>query len=92
MERDHDPQGISLDAWLDAVRAELAGSPGAAAPALGRDEQRALLELTRVAAHRSERIAAPITAFLVGLALAPVDPGRRAAEIVRLTAALDRRD
>lgn len=75
---------LTLDQWLAAVRAALETDFD-----LSRDEQRALLNLTRVAAHRSERIAAPLTAFLAGMALAPHDPARRATEIDRLTAALE---
>ena len=64
--------GVSLDAWLAILRAV----PELAAVEVTRDEQRALLDLTRVAAHRSERIAPPITAYLVGLVLAPASPRR----------------
>lgn len=78
-------QVLNLDAWV----ALLQTVPGLEAARVTRDEQRALLDLTRVAAHRSERIAAPITAFLVGLALAPLDPEARARRIRELVARLD---
>ena len=42
----------NLDAWLEAVRRQLGTDL-----ALSTDDQRALLDLTRVAAHRSQRIA-----------------------------------
>ncbi len=76
---------LALDAWLALVReaASLESGP------VTRDEQLALLDLTRVAAHRSERIAAPITAFAVGVGLAGLEPAERALRIRRLTAALD---
>lgn len=75
---------VSLDRWLEAVCRALG-----AEVALSTDDQRALLDLTRVAAHRSERIAAPLTAFLAGIALADTDAAARAAAIDRLTAALE---
>ena len=77
--------GTSLDAWLAILRAV----PDLAAVEVTRDEQRALLDLTRVAAHRSERIAAPITAYLVGLVLASADPAQRAERIRGLAALLE---
>jgi Domain of unknown function (DUF6457) len=85
MERGGASEGLGLDAWLALVQR---------APELGRvsvssEEQRAMLDLARIAAHRSERIAAPITAYLVGLALAQLDPAARAAAIRGLVAGLD---
>ncbi len=77
--------GVSLDAWLAILRAV----PELAAVEVTRDEQRALLDLTRVAAHRSERIAAPVTAYLVGLVMASADPARRAERIRVLADVLD---
>ncbi len=77
--------GMSLDAWLAILRAV----PELAAVEVTRDEQRALLDLTRVAAHRSERIAAPVTAYLVGIVMASADPARRAERIRGLADALD---
>ena len=77
--------GVSLDAWLAILRAV----PELAAVEVTRDEQRALLDLTRVAAHRSERVAAPITAYLMGLVMASVDPAQRAERIRGLADVLD---
>jgi hypothetical protein len=77
-------QQMTLSQWLDAVRRQLGTDLD-----LSTDDQRALLDLTRVAAHRSERIAAPLTAFLAGMALTDLDPARRADEIRRITAALE---
>jgi hypothetical protein len=51
--------------WLARVR-ELAGPE--AGPSLTQAEQDVLLDLARVAAHRSERITAPLTTFLAGVA------------------------
>jgi hypothetical protein len=84
-DRSEPADGLSLDAWL----ALLQEVPGLAAVEVSRDEQRALLDLTRVAAHRSVRAAAPITAFLVGLALASSEPAQRAARIRHFTALLE---
>jgi uncharacterized membrane-anchored protein len=60
---------LSLSAWMDRLRAALSVD-GEAATDLSADEQRLILELARVAAHTSERIAAPLTTFVAGLALA----------------------
>jgi hypothetical protein len=75
---------MTVRQWLDALRDELGTDLD-----LSTDEQRALLDMTRVAAHRSERIAAPLSAFLAGLALADSEPTQRAAAINRVTAALE---
>jgi hypothetical protein len=56
---------IPLDEWLDRVHAAI--GPGAGR-ALTPDERTVLLDLARVAAHRSERITAPLTTFLAGVA------------------------
>ncbi len=77
--------GLSLDEWLARVLAE----PGMAGVNVSRDEQRALLDLARIAAHRGERIAAPITSYAVGLALASVPPEQRAGHVRRLVEALE---
>jgi len=50
----------SGEEWVDAFCARL----GAAAPTV--DERRAVLALAGVAAHASERIAAPIACWLAG--------------------------
>ena len=49
----------------------------------------ALLDLARVAAHASERWAAPVSTWLAGLALADVERTERAERIARLVAALE---
>ena len=85
MDGTSETQGLNLDAWVALLQAV----PGLESARITRDEQRALLDLTRVAAHRSERIAAPITAFLVGLALAPLEPEVRAGKIRELAIRLD---
>lgn len=54
-----------FDSWLGAAAAEL-GRPELA---LSAEQQTALLELARVAAHSVARPAAPLTTFLAGYAL-----------------------
>ena len=78
---------LSLSVWLDIVLHELPG--GAAAPSAA--EQAAILDLARVAAHGSERIAAPISAYLVGLAYAARPADERAAALQALVANLEAR-
>lgn len=51
--------GMTLDGWVDLVRAELA---------LGPVDRDLVLDLARDVAHGVARPAAPLTAFLVGLA------------------------
>lgn len=82
----------SLAEWLDELRAAL--SAGGTAPPdanldLSRGEQRALLDLTRVAAHSSERIAAPLSAFVLGAAWASVASDERERRLRDLTARLE---
>lgn len=53
--------------WLDRLRTELGDDPRLA---LSTDEERLLLDLARIAAHASERTAAPLATFLAGMAFA----------------------
>ena len=62
--------------WIDAFAAEI----GADAP--GDDEFDAILELAAVAAHASERIAAPVACWIGGTAGASLAELRAAAERV----------
>ena len=65
-----------MEEMLELVREKL----GPDAPSVSEDEAEAVLELARVVAHApgSERRAAPVTAYLVGLALAGAAPEARA--------------
>lgn len=63
--------------WLDLLRAQLPDP----SPAVRDKEIDALLDLARVAAHISERWSAPISTFVVGVALAEVPPEERAQRI-----------
>jgi hypothetical protein len=81
---------LSLADWMERVRAslDLEGSQGDAAAELSAEEERLILELARVAAHTSERIAAPLTTFVTGLALAGLPPERRTQRLRELLAQL----
>jgi hypothetical protein len=69
--------------WIDTFAAEL----GAEAPT--NDEVKALLDLAAVAAHSSERIAAPIACWIGGRTGASIDELRAAAERVGGESAAD---
>ena len=71
--------------WFELLRAHLP----ATAPAPSDAEVDALLDLARVAAHTSERWAAPVSTFVVGVALAADDPDDRVGRIRSLTARLE---
>ena len=76
----------SIDAWLAELSDSVPeASLGDADPAV----RSALLDLARVAARRSHRSAAPITTYLVGLALAPIDPADRLARLQDLVRQFD---
>jgi hypothetical protein len=68
----------TADRWITAACAELGLDP-ADVPV------RTVLDLARVAAHQVERPAAPLTAFLLGLAVGRgADPAGAAARLERL--------
>lgn len=77
---------LSLGAWLERLSA-VAPAP---LPDIISGERAAILDLARVAAHGSERIAAPISAYLVGLALASRAADDRAAALRELVIELER--
>jgi hypothetical protein len=81
--RDCDPRGgpvTNVERWIQAACAELGLDP-AAVPV------RTVLDLARDAAHQVERPAAPLTAFLLGLAAAGgQDPEDAAARLSELAA------
>lgn len=52
-------------------------------------ERALLLDLARIAAHRSERWTAPVSTYLVGVALAPHDPAVRAQVLTDLVDGLE---
>ena len=71
----------TLDRWIEAACAEL----GVEAALV---DQRMILDLARDAAHQVDRPAAPVTAFLLGVAVGRGQPPADAAE--RLTALVER--
>jgi hypothetical protein len=77
----------NLRDWL----AELEADPDIGSVAVSPALQAALLDLARVAAHASERIAAPITAFMAGVAFAGLDEEARAARVRALVERLEAR-
>jgi hypothetical protein len=66
----------TLERWTEAACAELGLDPATV-------DERLILDLTRVVAHRVDRPAAPLTAFLAGLAAGRGEP--LAAAVARLT-------
>jgi hypothetical protein len=74
-----------VEEFIEKVRVLL----GPNAPSADADEVEAVLELARVAAHASERRAAPVTAYLVGMAVAGAAPEARAAFIDDLVIKLE---
>jgi len=70
-------QPNELEQFLERVRSLLGPNP----PSVGAGEVEAILELARVAAHSSERRAAPVTTYLAGLVLGGAAPEAREAVI-----------
>ena len=70
----------TLDDWTSAACAELGLDPAQA-------DTRLILDLARTAAHQVDRPAAPLTAFLLGLAVGAGQPAVQAA--ASLTALAD---
>jgi Domain of unknown function (DUF6457) len=76
---------LALGAWLDRLSTLLSASAPQVTPA----EQAAILDLARIAAHASERIAAPISTYLVGLAFASLVPRERAGALREIVTRLE---
>jgi hypothetical protein len=74
-----------MEEFLAKVRSLL----GPDAPSVTDGEIEAVLELARVAAHSSERRAAPVTAYLTGIAVAGAAPEAREAFIDDLVVKLE---
>ena len=72
---------MDLDQWLTALAAEIDSGP----VVLDADSIRILLDVARDAAHEVERVAAPLTTFLLGVA---VGRGASLAEVAERTTAL----
>jgi Domain of unknown function (DUF6457) len=68
----------TLDDWTEALCAELGLDPGDV-------DQKALLDLARVAAHAVDRPAAPLTTYVLGVAVGRGEPlAETAAKIQQL--------
>lgn len=79
------PSQPSVEAWLARLAALL--PPPGALDDIGPAERAVLLDLARIAAHRSHRIAAPMSTYLVGVALAPLPRPER---LMRMRELVDR--
>jgi hypothetical protein len=78
-------QAGELERFLERVRSLLGPNP----PAVAAGEVEAILELARVAAHSSERRAAPVTTYLAGLVLGGAAPEAREAFLDDLVVKLE---
>ena len=78
-------QTDQFEEFLERVRSLLGPTP----PSLGAGEIEAILELARVAAHTSERRAAPVTTYLAGLVLGGAAPEAREAFLDDLVVKLE---
>lgn len=76
-----DEASMDLAGWLDHLGGRLPEVPGTT---LTPGERKALLDLARVAAHTSERIAAPLTTFIAGVAFGHLPVGEREAALRQL--------
>jgi hypothetical protein len=74
-----------LNDYIERVRSLLGPNP----PSVGPGEVEAVLELARVAAHSAERRAAPVTAYLAGMAVAGAAPEAREAFLDDLVVKLE---
>lgn len=84
-----DGAAVSGDDDLERFFTRLAGEAGT--PALGAEEARQVLDLTRVVAHEVERRLAPLTAYALGLALdTAMPPAERARQARALVEAVRR--
>jgi hypothetical protein len=77
---------VDVEAWLEELGTLL---PAGTLEEAGPEERAALLDLARIAAHRSQRWAAPISTYLVGIAFAPLPRAERLDRIRALVAQLD---
>lgn len=76
----------TISEWLSEIGAVL---PAGTLDQMGSDERAVLLDLARIAAHRSHRTAVPISTYLVGLAFAELSRAERLARLRDVVARLD---
>jgi hypothetical protein len=81
-----DARRLGLAEWLAVLADRL---PPGCVDQVGAAEYAALLDLARIAAHRSERVAAPISTFVVGLAWADLPREERLGRLRELVTTLD---
>jgi hypothetical protein len=77
---------VSVNDWLERVRQVLGPSPDLALTGI---ERRLLLDLARIAAHASERVAAPLSTYLAGIVLAGLSPEERAERLAGIVQDLE---
>lgn len=87
MTTDRPAPSVAAEPWLEMIRELLSGDAGTLP--LAASERTALLDLARVAAHTSERITAPLSTYLAGLALASIPADERAERIAALVRRLE---
>jgi hypothetical protein len=79
---------VPLAVWLVVLGGILGPSGG---PGLTEEETAALLDIARIATHTSERVAAPLTTFMAGVACAALPKGDRGAALLSLAEQLEER-
>lgn len=79
---------MSPEDWFVLLARALA-DPDAEREAVDAATRAALLDLARIAAHTSERWAAPVSTWLAGLAFAGLDRGERSERLARLVVELE---
>lgn len=79
---------VDVEVWLGELGELL---PAGTLAEAGPEERVVLLDLARIAAHRSQRWAAPISTYLVGLAFASLPRADRLERIRALVAHLEAR-
>jgi hypothetical protein len=77
---------VPVNEWLDLVRGTLGSMPDLALTGI---ERRLLLDLARIAAHTSERVAAPLSTYLAGVALSGLSPEERAERLAAIVRDLE---
>lgn len=77
---------LEVETWLEQLGTML---PPGTLELVGPDERAAILDLARVAAHRSQRWAAPVSTFLAGIAYASLPRPERLERMRALVAMLD---
>lgn len=80
------PDQVDVETWLGELGALL---PAGTLDEAGAEERAVLLDLARIAAHRSQRWAAPISTYLVGVSFSSLPRAERLERMRALVAQLD---